>query len=304
MRLSIGVALVLGFTSVAISAQDRGMNPLAEQIREQEMATGRAPGNRDGKVWLKLAILRQNAARYRDSEQAYRRAIALLKSGERARLADAMDRMGTMYAECGEFSRAERLERKALNIRELENDVSGMGISHTHLSVLLLGKREFSSAEAEAEAAVRLLIPEQTRPVPPATATPDDQMSALIDLALARCARGDCRSAVPQLRCALSIAHANYSDNSIPVGFADFLLGYALWKSGDNRSAGKLMRNGTQELSTQLGWGHPIYVRAMRQYGMFLTQAGHTSEAEEIRARIAKFERLPGTIDVQSLLFR
>ena len=129
-------------------------------------------------------------------------------------------------------------------------------------------------------------------------------MSALIILALARCARGACGNAAPQLRCALSIAHMNYPDNSIPVGFIEFLLGYALWKSGDNNSAGELMRNGTQELSTQLGWGHPMYVRAMRQYGMFLTQAGHTEEAEEIRARIAKFERSPGTVDVQSLTFR
>jgi tetratricopeptide (TPR) repeat protein len=304
MRLSIGVALVLGFTSIGISAQDRGMNPLAEQLHEQEMAIGRAQGNSDGKAWLKLAILRQNVAHYRDSEQAYRRAIALLKAGERATLADAMDRMGTMYAECGEFSKAERLERKALGIRERENDASLIGISHTHLSVLLLGKREFSSAEAEAEMAARLLIPKQTRPASQTTATPEDQMSALINLALVRCARGACRSAEPPLRCALNIAHMNYSDNSIPVGFIDFLLGYVLWKSGDNHSAEELMRNGTQELSTQLGWGHPMYVRAMRQYGMFLTQAGHTSEAEDIRARIAKFERSPGTIDVQSLTFR
>jgi len=304
MRLSIGVALVVGFTGVGISAQDRGTSLLAEQIHEQEMAIERAQGNSDGKAWLKLAILRQNAAHYRDSEQAYRRAIALLKSGDRDTLADAMDRMGTMYAECGEFSKAERLERKALDIRERENDVTLIGISHTHLSVLLLGKREYASAEAEAEMATRLLIPKQTQPVSQTTATPENQMSALINLALVQCARGACRSAEPQLRCALRIAHMNYSDNSIPVGFIDFLLGYVLWKSGDNQSAEELMRNGTQELSTQLGWGHPMYVRAMKQFETFLTQAGHTSEADEIRARIAKFERSPGTIDVQSLLFQ
>jgi len=305
MRLSLGLLLLIGCTGVRIFAQNRGVNPLAEQIHRLELATGRAPASNDGKAWLKLAILRQDAARYRDSEQAYRRAIALLKSGERATLADAMDRLGTMYAECGEIAKAEHLERKALAIRERARDVAGAGISHTHLSVLLLGKRDFSAAEAEAEAATMMLIPEQTRPVPSlTTVTPEDRMSALINLALVRCARGACGSAVNQLKCALSIAHKNYPDNSIPVGFVDFLLGYALWMSGDSISAEEMMRSGTQELSTQIGWGHPMYVRVMRQYGMFLREAGRMSEAEEITARIAKFERSPGTVDVQSLMFR
>ena len=142
--------------------------------------------------------------------------------------------------------------------------------------------------------AVRLLLPDEASPAPQ-TASPEDSMSALINLSLAQCACGDCPSAVPELRHAQSIAHLYYAVDSIPVGFTDFLLGYTLWKSGDIQSAGELMRNGTQELSTQLGWGHPMYVRAMKQYGIFLTQAGLTREAEQIRARIAKFEKQPGT---------
>ena len=57
--------------------------PARGQIREQEMGVERAPGKNDGKAWLKLAVLRQDAAQYRDSERAYRRAIALLKSADR-----------------------------------------------------------------------------------------------------------------------------------------------------------------------------------------------------------------------------
>ncbi len=301
MRPSIKLTIVLAIVlmSVRISAQDRGMNPLAGQLRELEVAVARAPGNTDGGAWLQLAILCQNAARYRDSERAYRRSITLLKSGDRARLAEAMDHLGTMYAECGQLANAERVERKALKIREHENDILGIGISHMHLSVLFLGKRELSSAEKEAELAVRLLVLEQAGP-----ASPEDRMGALINQSLVLCARGACATAIPELRRALSIAHTNYTNDSIPVGFTDFLLGYAFWKSGDSNSAGELMSRGTQQLSTKLGWGHPMYVRAMRQYGMFLAQAGHASEAEEIRARIAKFENSPLTIDVQSLMFQ
>jgi hypothetical protein len=55
------------------------------------------PGKSDGEAWLKLAILRQDAAQYRDAERAYKRAITLLKPGDRATLADALDHMRTMY---------------------------------------------------------------------------------------------------------------------------------------------------------------------------------------------------------------
>jgi tetratricopeptide (TPR) repeat protein len=302
MRSSITlmVTLLIGFVSPASPAQNSAINPLADQIREQEVAVEKAPGKNDGEAWLKLAVLCQDAAQYRDSERAYRRALALLRSKDDATLADTLDHMGTMYVERGQLAKAESLERKALAMREAEHDLLGEGISHMHLSVLLLGRRDYSSAEAEAEIAVSLLAPEQAHHAVQTEGSPEEKMTALIDLSLARCARGGCAAAVPDLRRALGIAQVHYEANSIPVGFLDFLLGYALWKSGDFDSAEKLMKNGTQELSTQLGWGHPTYLQALKQYGIFLNQAGHTTEAEEIGARIAKIEKAPGFAQVQS----
>lgn len=295
MRLSIvlGMALSMAFIGVAVSAQDTGINPIIGQIREREIAVERAPGKTDGKAWLALAVLRQDAAQYRDAERAYRRAIALLKSGDRLALADALDHMGTMYVENGKFSKAEPLEQKALAIREDAHDMLGAGISHMHLSVLLLGARQLSSAEAEAKMAVSLLVPEHAAAAPQVVATPEEKMTALIDHALALCARDTCAAAIPDLKRALSIAQVSYAANSIPVGFLDFLLGYANWKSGDHDSAAELMRRGTEELSVQLGWGHPTYLRALKQYRIFLTKAGHTTEAYEISARIARLEKSP-----------
>jgi tetratricopeptide (TPR) repeat protein len=307
MRLSIAfaVVVVMGLLPAASSAQMSDMNTLAAQIREQEKTVETESGKSDGEAWLKLAIFRQDAAQYRDSERAYRTAIALLKSGDGASaiLADALDHMGTMYAECGQFSKAESLERKALKIREDRKDVTGIGVSHMHLAVLQLGKRQIASAEAEAEMAVSLLVPEREHPAVQRAATPEEKMTALVDLSLARCARKNCAAAIPDLRRGLGIAHANYAENSIPVGFLDFLLGYALWKSGDNESAEGWMRKGTQELETQLGWGHPTYVQVLRQYSMFLNRTGHTADALDIATRIAKLERSPGFTQVASNQF-
>jgi hypothetical protein len=54
------------------------------------------------------------------------------------------------------------------------------------------------------------------------------------------------------------------------------------------------MKNGTQEISTQPGLSHPTYLQALRQNGRFLNDAGHTSDAEEVEARIARLESAPG----------
>jgi tetratricopeptide (TPR) repeat protein len=302
MRLSIAliVALLIGYLPVAGSAQISSVATLATQIREQEKTVENDPGKGDGEAWLKLAILHQDAAQYRDAEHAYKRAIALLKLANRAMLADALDQMGTMYGECGQFSKAEPLERKALEIREDIKDQLGIGLSHMHLAMLLLGEHQLSSAETEAKFAVTILVPEREEAGAQVAATPEEKMTALIDLSLARCAENGCATAIPDLRRALGIAHANYADNSIPVGFLDFLLGYALWKSDDNDSAEGLMSKGTQELETQLGWGHPTYIQVLRQYRLFLDRTGHTAEAKDIAVRIAKLERSPGFAQIAS----
>ena len=302
MRLSISLtgALLIALLPVAGSAQIRDTNTLAAKIREQEKAVETAPGKNDGEAWLKLAILRQDAALYSDSERAYKRAIALLKPGDRATLADALDQMGTMYVECGQLSKAEPLERKGLAIREDEKDLLGIGLSHMHFAVLLLGERKPVLAEAEAEMAASLIAPEQEHAAARVVATPEEQMTALIDLSLARCAHQGCATAIPDLRRALGIAHTNYAENSIPVGFLDFLLGYALWKSGDGSSADGLMRKGTEELETQLGWGHPTYVQALKQYSMFLNQTAHPAEGEAIAAKAAQLERSTGFAQMAS----
>jgi tetratricopeptide (TPR) repeat protein len=295
MRHSIPfVVALIGFLPVAGSAQISDMNTLVTQLGEQEKMVETDPGKSDGEAWLKLAILRQDAAQYRNAERAYKRAIALLKPGDRATLADTLDHMGTMYVECGRFSKGEPLERQALAIREDKKDVLGIGLSHMHLAVLLLGERQISSAEAEAQTAVGLLVPERQQAGAQVAASPEEKMTALIDLSLAHCAGHACAIAIPDLRRALGIARANYPENSIPVGFLDFLLGYALWKSGDSDSADGLMKNGTQELETQLGWGHPTYVQVLRQYIVFLDQTGHSTEAKDLAAKVAKLERSPG----------
>jgi hypothetical protein len=139
--------------------------------------------------------------------------------------------------------------------------------------------------------AASILIPEHAAHSAENHATPEEQMSALINLSLIKCAQEACANGIHDLNRALNLAHAHYAINSVPVGFIDFLLGYAHWKSGDNHFAAEMMLAGTTEMEEQLGWGHPTYVAALRQYRTFLAQRGETAEADELGVRIASLEK-------------
>lgn len=286
MRTSLTLAAVasIAFAGVSALAQTDAKQPFLERIRAQQSVVASAPGAADGAAWLRLAILQNDAAQFPAAERSYRKSIALLKSGDPALLATALDQLGSMYVVTGRADRAEPLEMKALALRERQNDRLGVGLSHMHLAALFVSQHQLSAAEAEAGTAVSLLVSN-----PASAATPEQQMTVLIHLALVRCARGHSSAAIPDLQHALTLARASYLPNSVPVGLLDFLLGYAEWKNGDTASAAAHMSTGTQELATQLGWGHPTYVQALHQYKTFLAQTGHANEAHQLEARLSSF---------------
>jgi hypothetical protein len=115
-------------------------------------------------------------------------------------------------------------------------------------------------------------------------------MAALISLALVQCAAPATPAAIPHLQWALQIAHENYPDTSLPVGHIEFLLGYAYWKSGDPKDADEWMSRGVYKLATVIGWGHPAYIRTLRQYRAFLVETKQRDKAQLILAQIDKLD--------------
>jgi tetratricopeptide (TPR) repeat protein len=279
-------------------AQNTTTTALDSEIHKYERFVQDQVVKQNGAVWWHLAMLYQDAARYEDAERAYGKALEFLKMGDRAPLANAMDGMGTMYAEIGRYAKAEPLEREALSMREAQNDSVGVGRSRMHLAMLSLGRHHDADAAKYAELAVERLVPERTGNPAENAATPEDKMTALIYLSLVRCAQGDSAAAIPELKMAHSIAQANYGAGDFPVAFTNFLLGYVYWRSGDTQLAAELMRSGTAGMEKQLGWGHPTYISAMRQYEEFLKQTRRNAEAEEVKAKIAHVQASRQTAQV------
>ena len=262
--------VLLGVMAVSAvgKAQDARIAQSSDEIREYEMLVQQPAAENSGATWWKLAMLYQDAARYNDSERAYSKALELLRPGGDRALANVMDCMGTMYVEMGRVAEAEKLERKALALREEQKDQLGVGLSWMHLAMLSLGKKDDADGEMYAELAVERLVPDHHE----SGATQEQKMTALTYLALARCAAHACADAVSPLNKAMKIAESSYRTRSFPASYIRFLEGYADWKLGKTREAAKLMQSGTEGMEAQLGWGHPTYESAMRQYEGFLVE--------------------------------
>jgi len=292
MRILLKVVLTgcAGLATVALTgkAQSPNGSSIADSIRAYEAFVQQPDGRKSGAAWWKLALLYQDTARFNEAERAYTNAIQLLKAQAPDVLADITDCMGTMYAQSGQLSKAEHLERDALTFREIRKDSLAVGISWTHLSTLSLGEGHVSDAAMYAKWAVDQLLSAENDDGKQEIATPEQKMSALIALSLARCRQGMCDEALKVLQSARDIADSGYRTGSFPSSYIDFLTGYAQWKTGNPELAAELMRRGTLGMQAELGLRHPTYLAAMQQYEHFLKQTGHRAEASEVRRIIAR----------------
>ncbi|HEV2578212.1 MAG TPA: tetratricopeptide repeat protein [Acidobacteriaceae bacterium] len=295
MRSSIilTVALFILIASTRTFAQYAQIDPrtLPAEIAAQETIVASA-ASKDWQAWLKLAVLLEDAGSYRQSEDAYRQTIALLRAPDPLTVADVFDHMATMYIASGRPSEAEPIERHALAIREYQHDKLGAGVSHMHMAMILLGENALRPAQAEAQTAVNLLVPEYGDHAGVSVATPEEKMNALVDLSLIQSASGASQTALAALQGALRIAHENYPDDSIPVGYIEFTLGQTLWKTGDATQGDILMDRGVQKLSSEISWSHPAYLGTLRQYKVFLLATKQQGKAQQIAAKIATLEKL------------
>lgn len=280
------IAAFVGFATpqVFTLAQGTQTGSAADVIRKYELLV-RHDAKDDGATWWKLAMLYQNTARYKDSEHAYSRAINLLKTQQPAAIAEVMDAMGTMYLEEGKLSRAEQLEHSALELRQARNDRTGVGLSWMHLAMVSLGEHHLADALMFAELAVDRLAPELQDRAKDGAATPVQKMTALTYLSHVLCANGRCGESIKVLTSAREIALATYPSESFPVAYLDFLLGRAHWKNGDLDLAAVQMKKGITGMQAELGWGHPTYLEAIKQYGALLKQMGRAREAERTLAQ-------------------
>lgn len=247
------------------------------------------------KAYVQLGLWYQNAAHWARSEAALDHAVLLLRhtSEPDADLATAISQLASLHVMMGKLRDGEREEQEALRLRVNRGDQLQIARSRDDLAILYLAKQKYEKArdlarQAEAE------VDKNGR------ADVFDRVTARVTLAEALCDLKDCPSAIPLLKVALDEAKAMLHPYDFPVALSNFLLGYAYWKSGNMSEAEEYMKAGTDEMSLQLGWGHPAYLRALTFYAQFLHENRQVEAANIVERRIRQAEAVVDFHSIQT----
>jgi tetratricopeptide (TPR) repeat protein len=304
MNRVVSIFIVL---PIVVAASLRAQTPLSIQITQTSALIDRLNlSHADiidrARAWRRLAALQQDAALYSNSATSFTQAIALFCNAPDAtsELAEAIDGIGTLELETGQLGAAEASLKQARAMRLAANDTLGVARSDVHFANLYLGEHKYEQSHA---LAVRALAGFEQNP----HADTLDKSSAMIAMSLALCSENHCSEAVPTLETLVGLTRRNYADNSLPVGFAFFLLGYADRKNHDLALADVYMKRGIDGMKESMGWGHPMFVQALLQYSRLLRETGRADAAREVEAKASKLKdgnggRVSGgTFDLASL---
>ncbi len=193
-------------------------------------------------------------------------------------LAGAVGMLGSLHVVMGKLGEAEKEEQEALKLRQNIGDRLLIARSWNDLAALSLAKNKYANATDFARRAMAEFDANSR-------AEAFDRISARYTLSLALCYLKQGPSALPMLKEAVDEAKATQRPNSVPIGFGTFLLGYVYWKSGDFTKAGDYMERGKAVMAERLGWEHPTYLGASRQYARFLRESRRWRKLKSLSGR-------------------
>jgi len=238
-----------------------------------EAEVSHATAERRADLYEQLGELYQDAAMYLKAEDAFTRAVTLLRTGPQDKLAAAKEQLGLLDVQMGKIKEAEKQQMESLHLRERLGDHAGTALSWRDLAAVYSAEHNYKKSVEYAQRAMDAIGND-------ATVAPAARIEILEIRGFASCGAGDCAEAIPFLQRAVALAKASYGADSLPVALNTYVLGYVCWHGGDLEGAARWMGEGTSRMKAELGWGHPMYIGAMRQYAGFLRERGRVEEAE------------------------
>jgi tetratricopeptide (TPR) repeat protein len=285
-------------TRVTASAATAFKQSLMDKIVLAEIAVRQAESAHAtnvvlGKDYVQLGLWYEDTVQWARSEAALEHAVSLLRHTPEpgADLATAIAQLGSLHILMGKLGESEKEDQEALRLRQNVGDQLEIARSRSDLAILYLYEKKYAKGRDLARAA-------EAEFVTNGRANVVDRIIARFTLSEALCYLKDCPSAIPLLKTALDEASGTMLPDTFPVGLSNFLLGYAYWKSGNMSGAREYLERGTVQMSAQLGWGHPAYVRALKQYAQFLHEDRQVEAANVVERRIRQAEAV---VDVHSI---
>jgi tetratricopeptide (TPR) repeat protein len=301
-RLFLCPMLALLLAPCAVGQQTETESPTRVEILRQiaiyeaavkEAESAHVSDASAAEMYTRLASLYENVARYDQSEAALEHAVSLLRRdpGSLGPLAEDINTLGLLHAEMGKLREAEGEVLEALKLREGVGDSLEIARSWNSLAGIYFRHRKYATARDYFRRAMDEFSVNQR-------ASAVDRVSSQFGMAVALCAMKDCPSAIPLLKNGIDIARTELRPNDYPLGTGEYLLGLAYWRSGNLFDAAPHMERGTALMKEQLGWGHPVYLNALKQYALFLRKSQRSDDAKAVERQIRMAETV---VDVHSI---
>src|ERR1700691_508149 len=260
------------------------------------------PPTKQAALWEQLASQYEIGTDFPKAEDAYLRALHLLKTAPsaRAEYAFTLDNLSSLYIIYRRLDDAESARKQAIRVRQRLDNPPETGQSEVHLADIALMRLKYHKAERLALQGLQMM---ESSLNPPRAGI----LSAFIALTFARCSRGHCGEGLTNAQQAVAFANKNFDSESVANGFALESLGFAEWKSGASQDAERTMLQALQILHTRLSATDPRLAGAMSQYSSYLIEAHRPAEAQEIEKQLTGVTNQAGvycqgcTVSVNSL---
>jgi tetratricopeptide (TPR) repeat protein len=290
IALLLAVGLLLPMSAVPLLSQA----PLRVESAETLQANIRSAVERNasseqlGTQWLTLANRYQDRFELEKAEDAYARAIHLLRNtSSQSQYAESLQGMGNVYRTSGRRREARKCLTKSLDIYRSLNDEAKIARLHVALGLELLIENKYREAETESTAALKIF---ESEPKPDVS----DMSDAYLIRCRATCGQGRCRSALDDVSRAHSVALNRFQENSIEM--------ISIWMvQGQVQTQAKLQADGEQSMNEALRLAksrtdlpRPYFVTlqltVLRAQRTSLKAAHRKQEAKHVEDQIARIE--------------
>ncbi len=235
------------------------------------------PSEKQGLVWNLLGSSYQDLEMLDEARFCYERSIDALSSISSAQssLALALNNLGSVELELGQFNDSERLSKRARDLYVQIGDHAGIAGASTNLAVLEFQRGRLGPARKFLLTAVR--ESKQT------TALDDDDVAALFSVE-GRFALIDHQPARASLFFSQAIDHWSrlHGSTSYLVGIGLLLRAQAYSSNRDFTHASSDLRQALTLFAVTPGRTSALYWRATLAQAQLMRQLGHTSESESL----------------------
>jgi len=271
--------------TAASAAVDRltSLRGLLERATEQH-----ATDEQLGGVWLRLADEYQHRYALAEAEDAYGRALSLLRAPTTQLFyARSLEGLGVLYSQTARPVEADSCMRKALAIYQTFGDRRRVARLYELMGTSMLYEARYRDAERDFGEALNDL--EAESPIDYA-----ELGSALVGHSYALSFQGRSQAALEDARRARSVVQARFAANSLEIAAVWMVEGVAKWKAGILDEGGKEMSEAMRIVHSRTDLPPALVVHMevgmMMQYDRYLKESHRKPEAKAIEAEIVQLQ--------------